>query len=279
MMGHPRVRMVHHSSIGIFMTRPDNKFTEPPKFDYDEVAPVIDGEEFFKVIRSRRSVRLYTKDPIPEAVMRRALDAALLAPNSSNLQCWEFYWVKNPDKKAKLVEACLGQPAAKSAQELVVAVARTNTWNWARKEMLKIFDGNEKAAIKVPAAARDYYQKLVPYVYGQGPLGVLGLVKKGLVWSIGWFRAIPREPTSRTHLKIWAVKSTALACENYMLALRAQGYDSCPMEGYDSARLRCLLKLPCDAIPVMVISAGKRAKGGIYGAQIRFSAENFIKEV
>ncbi|HAZ11828.1 MAG: nitroreductase [Bdellovibrionales bacterium GWA2_49_15] len=264
------------------MPSPDSKkniFTEPPKFDYDESAPIIDAEEFFKVIRSRRSVRVYSNDPVPESVMRRALDAALLAPNSSNLQCWEFYWVKNPEKKAKLVEACLSQSAAKTAQELVVAVARTSTWNWARKEMLKLFDSNEKGGSKVPAPARAYYEKLVPYVYCQGPLGIWGLVKKGIVWSVGWFRVIPREPTSKTHLKIWAVKTTALACENLMLALRAQGFDSCPMEGYDSARVRRILNLSCDAVPVMVISAGKRAKGGIYGPQIRFPSEHFIKEV
>ena len=28
-------------------------------------------------------------------------------------------------------------------------------------------------------------------------------------------------------------KSTALACQNFMLALVAEGFDSCPMEGFD----------------------------------------------
>ena len=35
-------------------------------------------------------------------------------------------------------------------------------------------------------------------------------------------------------MAVWAHKSTALACENLMLSLRAYGYDSCPMEGMDS---------------------------------------------
>ncbi len=264
------------------MTEPKeskNIFDEAPAFDYDEQAPLIDAEEFFKVINSRRSVRVYKDDPVPGAIMTRSLQAALLAPNSSNLQCWEFYWVKTPEKKAQLVKACLGQPAASTAPELVVAVARTKTWNWARKEMKKIFDETEKSGTKVPASARAYYEKLVPFVYCQGPLGAWGLIKKCLVWSMGWFKVIPREPTSKAQLKIWAVKTTALACENFMLAMRAQGYDTCPMEGYDSARIRRILKLPCDAVPVMVISAGKRAKGGIYGPRIRFPSENFIKEV
>ena len=73
-----------------------------------------------------------------------------------------------------------------------------------------------------------------------------------------------------------ATKSSALACENFMLAARAYGYDTCPMEGYDARRVRKLLKLPSDAATVMVISVGKRSSKGIYGPQIRFPRESFI---
>jgi nitroreductase len=77
---------------------------------------------------------------------------------------------------------------------------------------------------------------------------------------------------------VWAVKSTALACENYMLTARALGYDTCPMEGFDSARVTEILNLPCDAHIVMVISLGKRAPNGVYGPQIRFDIKDFVKE-
>ncbi|MBL0266623.1 MAG: nitroreductase family protein [Leptospiraceae bacterium] len=89
----------------------------------------------------------------------------------------------------------------------------------------------------------------------------------------------PREPVSVNDMKIWAVKSSALACENLMLALRAFGYDSCPMEFHDSSRIKRLLELPSDAMVTMVISAGKRAPNGVYGDRIRLDKINFIKEV
>ena len=78
-------------------------------------------------------------------------------------------------------------------------------------------------------------------------------------------------------MKIWAHKSTALACQNLMLALRAYGYDSCPMEGMDSYKIKKLLNLPRKAQISMVISAGKRAENGVYGQQVRFDKSNFIK--
>ena len=76
-----------------------------------------------------------------------------------------------------------------------------------------------------------------------------------------------------------AHKSTALACENLMLSLRAFGYDSCPMEGIDSRRIKTLLGLKKPAEISMVISAGKRAENGVYGKQFRFNNKYFIHEV
>ena len=84
---------------------------------------------------------------------------------------------------------------------------------------------------------------------------------------------------STAQMITWATKSTCLACENLMLALRAYSYDSCPMEGFDGRMIKQTLNLPKDAYVTMVIGAGKRAKNGIYGERIRFERKNFIKEV
>ncbi len=83
---------------------------------------------FESVLRSRRSVRVYDGSAIPQEIVERCLDLALLAPNSSNLQTWEFYWVRTQEKKSKLVKACLSQPAAATAAELFVCVARPDLW-------------------------------------------------------------------------------------------------------------------------------------------------------
>ena len=252
----------------------DDVLRKRTNIDYSEPALEIDATPFFQVVESRRSVRVFEPTPIPEAVMHRCLDAALLAPNSSNLQAWEFHWVRSPEKKAALVEACLGQPAASTAAELVVFVARTGTWKDMRKRMLALFAKDNKA----PASVVAYYDKLIPLVMEQGPLGVVGLAKKAVLFTRGLKRATPREPTSQGDVKLWAVKSCALACENYMLAMRALGFDTCPMEGFDSTRVKALLGLPSDAAITMVFSAGKRAEGGVYGPRIRFDRALFVKE-
>ena len=57
--------------------------------------------DFFEVVKKRRSVRKFNDSEVPQDVMRKCLKASLLAPNSSNLQPWEFYWVRSLKKKKK----------------------------------------------------------------------------------------------------------------------------------------------------------------------------------
>ena len=76
-------------------------------------------------------------------------------------------------------------------------------------------------------------------------------------------------PNLSSDLDIVAQKSTALAAQNFMISMAANGYDTCPMEGFDSKRVKTILGLPQTAMINMVISCGIRGKGGIYGPQFR----------
>jgi nitroreductase len=254
----------------------ENILTSDPGYTYFEKAPDIQADEFQKVIDSRRSVRVFDGSPIPAEVVERCLSNALLAPNSSNLQPWEFYWVQSEDRRKALVRACFSQVAAKKAAELIVVVARTKTWKAHAKEMYDLF---VKLGKGIPQSALVYYGKLAPLAYAQGPLGLFGHLKRVIYAVRGLSGPTLREPVNHSQLRTWAIKTTALAAENIMLSFRALGYDTCPMEGYDSKRIRKLLGLARDAVVVMVIAAGRRAPGGIYGPRLRFDPARFIKKV
>ena len=244
------------------------------KNPYVEPAVDCNWDEFRKVVLSRRSVRIFEKAAVPEVVIQGAIDMALVAPTSSNLQQAEFYWVRSPQNKKTLAKYCLGQPAAATAAELVVVVARTDTWRRNCQAVLKqLRDSN------APNSAISYYERLVPLAYGRGPLGTLNLFKRLYFWLKGLSGVTPREPKSFSDLRVWAHKSAALAAENFMLAIRAQGFDTCPMEGHDSLRVRRLLQLPKGAEVNMVIGVGRRAQAGIYGPRLRLPRNLFVFEV
>lgn len=243
--------------------------------DYREPATFADPEGFRALVQARRAVRVYSGEPVPEATMRSILDLALLAPSSSNLQPAEFYWVRDPAKKARLVEACLDQPSAATAAELIVVVARTATWRGNARRIL----ADLVNVPGLPQAPLDYYRKIVPFAMAVGPFGVIGLVKRAVLAARRLVKATPQPPVSRADLRVWAHTSTALAAQTLMLGARAYGFDTCPMGGFDPVRIERLLNLPRDAEVQMVVSVGRRAEQGVYGQRTRLAAADFIKIV
>ena len=239
-----------------------------------EELPDIDVNEFRKVIQTRRSIRKFKDIDIPEEIVQDCLNMALLAPNSSNLQPWDFYLIrKTSGIREKIITACFDQNAAKTSSIMIAVVARTKTWRKHCREILTQWPDE-----KVPRMVTKYYTKMAPLLYYQGFLSMFGYLKKIIAFIIGLKRPVSRWPFSNADMVTWAVKSCALASENLMLAFRAYGYDTCPLEGFDEKRIKKILKLPADAVTVMIIAAGERTADGIYFPQLRFSRENFIHE-
>ena len=231
---------------------------------------------FFDLVEKRRSVRKFSNENVPDEVIMKSLKAALLAANSSNLQPWEFYWIKDEKKKEDLVRACFSQNAAKTAQELIVAVSRIDTWKRNRDLILK--DYKEKG--KLLPIIEKYYNKVIPLSYRHDCLGFLGIIKKIIsifMKIIGLFKPIPRGPLYRHDVFEIVTKTTALACQNFMMALVAQGYDSCPMEGFDHKRVKKILNLNSKSHVVMVLGVGKADPKGIYGERFRIDDDLVIK--
>lgn len=71
--------------------------------------------ETLQAIHSRRSVRAFTDQPIPEDLLREVLHAAAGAPSGGNVQPWGFVVLRDPHRlKAlrSLAPGIIGLPAA-----------------------------------------------------------------------------------------------------------------------------------------------------------------------
>ncbi len=69
----------------------------------------MSSSEVLKTIETRRSIRRYRPDPIPEGDLRRILEAGRQAPSAGNRQPWRFVLVADPALKAEVARACSGQ--------------------------------------------------------------------------------------------------------------------------------------------------------------------------
>lgn len=238
------------------------------------------AEIFDKIVHNRRSIRIYNNDlPFDEDAVKRSLERAILAPNSSNLQLWEFYRVKTPSKKNELAKYCLGQKAATTARELIVFVTRKDKWKKHAKFVLEEAkkDFPEKIGKKEQLVI-DYYSKIIPTLYFSDPLDIVGTLKKVTANIGGMFQPLPKQVTA-TDMRIVVHKSCALAAQTFMLSMSAEGYDSCPMEGFDSDKVKNFLALPSSAEICMIVSVGRAAPQGLYGRRVRVPNEEIIKVI
>ena len=237
-----------------------------------------------EAIEYRRSVRKYLDTGLDEEKVKNCIRNATLAPNSSNMQLWEFYHVTDNETLKKLSKACFDQNAAKTAVNMVVFVARRDKWRERAKYNLdfleNMFDKQEKKGVDVDRrrkVSRRYYKKLMPTIYTDF-LGIVGYYKKILSFFIGLFRPIYREVLF-SDTKVITHKSVALAAENFMLSMAEIGYDTCPMEGSDTTRVKKILKLPSKAEITMIIGCGIRAENGVYTERFRVPFDDVYKKV
>lgn len=232
---------------------------------------------FKQALTARRSIRLFDGESIPDEIMRDCLQDAVLAPSSSNLQPYELYWVRNADTKSELADACFGQPAAATAGELVVVVARRDLWQTNLDKVWNLM--TEGGTSPLPEPVDDYYHKITPRVRKTDALGVGNLIRRITFWYRGRNAPTPRSPVNTGDHRVWAHTQSSLTAMTLMLSLTAHGYDSCPIGGLDKLRIRKLLGLPPQAEVTMVIASGTRRPEGLYGRRVRLPYGDLVKEV
>lgn len=168
-----------------------------------------------------------TTKKIDAAVLHDLLDAARVSPSSYGLQAWKFVVVTNPELKAVLAPAAYGQPQMTESDALVFFCARTDLM------------GDDGLIAK-------YMTKY------QQDMGVTPEQTEG-------FKAmLTGSVTGKTadEVKTWTQKQVYLPAMTLMLAAKEQGIDSCPMEGFDPAKVAEILGLDASTVPTLLVALG-----------------------
>jgi len=177
----------------------------------------------FDTIRSRRAVKHFVPaHPISDTEEAELLDLAMQSPSSFNIQHWRVVRVSDPTIRQQIRAAGHDQAQLTEASLLYVLCADLKAWD---KDPARYWRNAPKAAQDV----------LVPWIQ-------------------------PFYQASEQLQRDEAMRSVGFFGQTLMLAARAMGYDSCPMIGFDIAKVGELIALPADHAIGMIVVIGKAAK-------------------
>lgn len=168
-----------------------------------EVRAVLDAAEpFFSVLAGRRSVRQFTPDIPPRALIVRAIEAATHAPSGMNKQPWRFVIVANDAVKAAMV--------SRVSEEI--------------ERILTLLSGDEYAD-KVAEYLRNYAT-----LFRSAPVVINVLYREyGQVIASLLDRSNLQYPDNQEEAANPAMQSVSAAIQNLQLAAHAMGLATCWM--------------------------------------------------
>lgn len=173
-----------------------------------------------EAIQSRRAIKHYdAHHRMSDAEIRQLLETAMLAPTAFNIQHWRFVTVLDPEVRKQIRAAAWDQAQVTDASLLIVMCADKDAW---KKDAARYWKN-------APQPVQDF---LVP---------AIGQYYEG------------REQVQRDE----CMRSCGLAGMTIMLAAKAMGYDSCPMDGFDFDAVGKIIKLPEDHVISFMIAVGK----------------------
>lgn len=87
------------------MTQTNPFIPLPSSYDYTHQEMLQKSEEFYELIKQRRTVRDFSDKDVPREVIENAIKSAGTAPNGANKQPWHFVAVSDQGIKKKIREA------------------------------------------------------------------------------------------------------------------------------------------------------------------------------
>lgn len=190
--------------------------------------------------QARRSIRKYTAEPVSDETIRELVTTAGLAPSPWNIQPWRVIAVKDPDMKAKLMEAAYGQSqVGDSAVTFVIWSDMADAIDHIENT---IHPGMKEREAEVAKDIRAHFAK-----YSESDF----------MW---WGRA-----QSYTFMGF------------LLLAAQSKGYSTSAMLGFDPEKVKALFGLPDNAQVPAIVALGRPAEEGF--AHHRHPFDHFAKIV
>ena len=179
--------------------------------------------EFKEIVSSRYATKSFDGKVIPQSKVNELIELIRFSPSSFNVQPWMIKVISDKETKAKITQAAWNQPQIDSSSHLIVFMANTDVL------------GNIKKLEDKMAKTSAEKEKL------KGMFDIIHSFAQGL---------------DDSQKLSWTQRQVYLAVGNALNGAKSLGFDSCPMEGFDSEALAKILKLPKNLVPTVLVPIG-----------------------
>lgn len=198
------------------------------------------------LLLDRRATNHFTGEPVPDEYLDAMLLLAAQAPSGYNLQPWRFIVVRDLENRKRLQRAAFNQEKVAEAPVVVIALGMKEESKRRAGEILR--EGAERGMGKIENVERVKQQ-------------ALGFI-------------------STLRMDVWVNRHTMIALTTLMIAAEAYGFDTAPMEGFDSEAVKREFAVPDEAEVVALLAIGRmkepdKAYPGRFGLEEIAFAERY----
>ena len=199
-----------------------------------------------RAIAERRASPSFDGSPIPDADLKKILQAGLHSPSGYNLQPWRFVVVRSPEQKKKLRAASYNQAKVEEASVMIVACGDADGWRSGDlDEMLRL--GRK----------------------GGMPENYAEQAKAN----------IPNFLSNHPNMPLWLNRQVMLAFTHMLLMAEVLGYDTAPMEGFEEDKVHEALRLPLSYSVVALLGIGHlKGPDKFFGERFNMARTVFAEE-
>ncbi len=195
----------------------------------------MDMKDLEELIKTRRSIRRWTPDEVPDEMLKKAVELATWAPNGGNYQGWHFVIVKNRETIMRMADA------VQSVADLIASWPEAKTW----EEEVARYQKNASFFRKAPAVIglfiSDYRSVMDKVLLAREPLDTVASR------IMGFRRTAPT-----------AVQSASAAATTMLLAFHQMGLGAIWLASPLMAKkeIEAILKVPSELNLVCLIAVG-----------------------
>jgi nitroreductase len=176
--------------------------------------------ETLEAMQKRRSIRRYRPDAIPDEHLGKLLDAARIAPSTSNTQSWKFKVVTDRETRQKIREAAYGQRFVEEAPAVIACCIDFDAFKERGKQTLRLV--------------------------------LTGKVRPSLEMMLRAVRGGKDAEFDPERVVINAVMNVTIAAEHIVLAATSLGLGTCWVRAFEAPEVERILELP-DAVKSLAL--------------------------